>query len=148
MKKIIVLIIVLIVASSAFTNKQDYYWLGLGCGIAGYSTARIITWNKYSDQPMPGAEEQRRSVSLISGIGTAVIIGASKELIWDWALDKGYPEYEDFEATLIGGIAGSMISYVLDRTFIKRKEKQTAYLNYFHILPTKNSLKFYCQIKF
>jgi len=107
-----------------------------------------MTWNKFSNQSLPYAENKRRAISLLSGMGAIILIGASKELIWDWALDKGYPEYEDFVATLIGGNTGSIITYILDCTFIKRKEKQNIYLNYLYILPTKNSLKFYCQIKF
>lgn len=151
-KKIILLILFSVLMALAFdltsfiaNDRQKHYWLGLGSGVSGYSTARIITWNKYSDQPMFEAENKRRTISLLSGIGAAILIGVGKELIWDLALKKGQPELEDFEYTFIGGIGGSLMIYVLDCTFIKRKDKQNIYL---YLIPKKDAIEIHCQLRF
>lgn len=150
MKKIIFLVAILAITASAFnlTNKQKHYWLGLGCGITGYSAARIITWNKYSNQDISEAEEMRRNISFFSGIGTAIVVGAGEELIWDLTLKKGNPEWTDFEATFIGGICGSLIGRAIDQLLIKRKEKSTAYLDCLYLSINKSSFSLSWQIKF
>jgi hypothetical protein len=43
------------------------------------------------------------------GLAVAVIIGAAKEIIWDWLLKKGTPELLDFVATVAGGTFGAVI---------------------------------------
>ena len=40
------------------------------------------------------------------GLITAAIVGALKEIIWDWLLKKGTPELTDFLATCLGGGIG------------------------------------------
>ena len=40
------------------------------------------------------------------GLATAAVIGALKEIIWDWLLKKGTPEFMDFVATVAGGVVG------------------------------------------
>ena len=42
----------------------------------------------------------------IVGLATAAVIGALKEIIWDWLLKKGTPEFLDFVATVAGGVVG------------------------------------------
>ena len=42
----------------------------------------------------------------IVGLVTAAVIGALKEIIWDWLLKKGTPEFLDFVATVAGGVIG------------------------------------------
>jgi zinc transporter ZupT len=41
--------------------------------------------------------------SPLIGLITAGIVGALKEIIWDWLLKKGTPEFMDFLATAFGG---------------------------------------------
>ena len=36
------------------------------------------------------------------GLATAAVVGALKEIIWDWLLKKGTPELLDFVATVAG----------------------------------------------
>ena len=43
------------------------------------------------------------------GLITAAIVGALKEIIWDWLLKKGTPELLDFVATVAGGVLGAVI---------------------------------------
>ena len=43
------------------------------------------------------------------GLITAAIVGALKEIIWDWLLKKGTPELLDFAATVLGGVLGAVI---------------------------------------
>lgn len=43
------------------------------------------------------------------GLATAVVVGALKEIIWDWWLKRGTPEWWDFWATCLGGTAGFAI---------------------------------------
>jgi hypothetical protein len=43
------------------------------------------------------------------GLATAVVVGALKEIIWDWLLKKGTPEFLDFVATVAGGVLGTVI---------------------------------------
>ena len=44
--------------------------------------------------------------SPLIGLITAAIVGALKEIIWDWLLKKGTPELLDFVATVAGGVIG------------------------------------------
>ena len=53
-------------------------------------------------------------VSPLWGLITATIVGALKEIIWDWLLRKGTPEFLDFLATALGGaIAYMVVKFVL-----------------------------------
>lgn len=45
----------------------------------------------------------------LTGVIIATVVGAIKELIWDWILKKGTPELLDFLATTIGGTVGYLI---------------------------------------
>lgn len=49
-----------------------------------------------------------QSTPLIGFIAGAVA-GAAKELVWDWWLGKGEPEWFDFIATLIGAALALLI---------------------------------------
>jgi len=40
------------------------------------------------------------------GLATAAVIGALKEIVWDWLLKRGTPEWFDFMATVVGGVVG------------------------------------------
>ena len=52
--------------------------------------------------------------SPLVGLIAAAIIGALKEIIWDWLLKKGTPEFMDFLATAFGGaIAYTVIKLIL-----------------------------------
>lgn len=53
---------------------------------------------------------------VIAGVGAAgfgflvaAVVGAAKEIIWDWLLKKGTPEFLDFMATVLGGVLGAVI---------------------------------------
>lgn len=53
---------------------------------------------------------------VIAGVGAAgfgflvaAVVGAAKEIIWDWLLKKGTPEFLDFVATVAGGVLGAVI---------------------------------------
>ncbi len=41
------------------------------------------------------------------GLIVATVIGALKEIVWDWWWKKGTPEWWDFWATVVGGLIGS-----------------------------------------
>ena len=43
------------------------------------------------------------------GLAAAAVIGAFKEIAWDWLLKKGTPELLDFVATVAGGVLGAVI---------------------------------------
>ncbi len=43
------------------------------------------------------------------GLLIAAAVGALKEIIWDWLLKKGTPEWWDFWCTVLGGMAGYVI---------------------------------------
>ena len=43
------------------------------------------------------------------GLAAAAVIGALKEIVWDWLLKKGTPELLDFVATVAGGALGAVI---------------------------------------
>jgi hypothetical protein len=45
----------------------------------------------------------------IVGLATAAVIGAFKEIVWDWLLEKGTPELLNFVATVLGGVLGAVI---------------------------------------
>jgi len=46
--------------------------------------------------------------SPLIGLITAAIVGALKEIIWDWLLKKGTLEFMDFLATALGGAIAYM----------------------------------------
>ncbi len=43
------------------------------------------------------------------GLIVATVIGALKEIVWDWWWKKGTPEWWDFWCTVLGGMAGYVI---------------------------------------
>lgn len=43
------------------------------------------------------------------GLAAAAVIGALKEIVWDWLLKKGTPEPLDFVATVAGGVIGYLL---------------------------------------
>ncbi len=43
------------------------------------------------------------------GLAAAAVIGALKEIIWDWLLKRGTPEFLDFVATVAGGAIGYLL---------------------------------------
>lgn len=47
-------------------------------------------------------------LSVLLAFGAAACVGGAKELI-DWATDSGVPSLNDFFATLIGGVVGSLV---------------------------------------
>ena len=47
--------------------------------------------------------------SPLIGLIAAAIVGALKEIIWDWLLKRGTPEFLDFLATALGGVIGYMV---------------------------------------
>lgn len=47
--------------------------------------------------------------SPLIGLLIAAIVGALKEIIWDWLLGKGTPEFLDFLATALGGATAYMV---------------------------------------
>jgi hypothetical protein len=52
--------------------------------------------------------------SPLIGLIAAAIVGALKEIIWDWLLKRGTPEFLDFLATALGGaIAYAVIKLIL-----------------------------------
>ena len=46
--------------------------------------------------------------SPLIGLIAAAIVGALKEIIWDWLLKRGTPEFLDFLATALGGAVAYM----------------------------------------
>ncbi len=47
------------------------------------------------------------------GLVTAAVVGALKEIVWDWLLKKGTPELLDFVATVAGGVLGAGLTLLL-----------------------------------
>jgi len=47
------------------------------------------------------------------GLATVAVVGALKEIIWDWLLKKGTPELLDFVATVAGGVLGAVILHAV-----------------------------------
>ena len=47
------------------------------------------------------------------GLALAIIAGAAKEIVWDLYLGKGTYEVMDFVWTLIGGLLGFAIMYLI-----------------------------------
>ena len=43
------------------------------------------------------------------GLATAAVVGALKEIVWDWLLKRGTPEWWDWWCTVLGGAAGFAI---------------------------------------
>ena len=47
------------------------------------------------------------------GLLTAAMAGALKEIVWDWWLKKGTPEFLDFVATVAGGTIGYILLKII-----------------------------------
>ena len=47
------------------------------------------------------------------GLTTAIVVGAAKEITWDWLLKKGTPELLDFVATVAGGAIGYLLLKII-----------------------------------
>ena len=43
------------------------------------------------------------------GLAAAAVVGALKEIVWDWLRKKGTPELMDFIATVAGGVIGYVL---------------------------------------
>ena len=68
-------------------DKVKHFGAGYVIGMGGYTLAKICKVN----HPM------------IVGLGSSIIIGTTKELIWDKALKRGTPSYRDALWTYVGG---------------------------------------------
>jgi len=71
-------------------DKQDHLLAGT---LIGFSVSSITV-------------DSKSVVSLAWSIGTAVVIGGGKELIYDKALCMGTPEWKDFGWTMVGSVTG------------------------------------------
>ena len=74
--------------------------------LAGFLIATIVSFLVGSILPNP-------KIAVWFGLGAAVLIGAAKELIYDLWMKKGTPEWIDFIGTTIGGIAGTILAFVI-----------------------------------
>jgi hypothetical protein len=91
-------------------DYTDHFLCGSLAGFTGNWTGWVIT----------GCDsEKEKNMSFIAGVGTAAIVGAGKELIYDKWMDKGTPEFNDFLSTTLGGVFGSG---VLRLALIGKKE--------------------------
>lgn len=68
----------------------DVYWLALANGASPLNRALL-------------------------GFGSAVLVGAGKELLWDLVLKRGDPSWRDFTADVAGAVIGTGIAAFLDR---------------------------------
>jgi len=49
----------------------------------------------------------------LTGLIVAAVVGALKEIVWDWLLKRGTPEFLDFVATALGGLVVYLILIVV-----------------------------------
>lgn len=47
------------------------------------------------------------------GLVTSVVVGAGKEVVWDWLLGRGTSEWLDFWATAGGGVIGCVLLKII-----------------------------------
>lgn len=71
-------------------DKQDHFLAG---SLIGFSVSTVTI-------------NQRPIVSLAWSLGSAVVIGGSKELVYDKWMQKGTPEIKDFAYTVVGSAMG------------------------------------------
>lgn len=60
---------------------------------------------------------------VLYGLGAALAVGASKELIWDLALRRGDPSFRDFTADVVGAVIGTGLSVLLDHVIVGDPKK-------------------------
>ena len=90
-------------------DKKKHFWAGLALAIiAGVFLCPILA-------RVPWRFAQLLVALGASGLGllTAAVGGAVKEIIRDWLLKRGHPEWLDFLATCLGGAIGSLILKIL-----------------------------------
>ncbi len=51
----------------------------------------------------------------LTGFIIAAVVGAAKEIVWDWLLKRGTPEWWDFWCTVLGGTAGYCLLNLLQK---------------------------------
>ena len=47
-----------------------------------------------------------QALPLLESFSICIFIAAMKELLWDWKMKMGTPDWRDFLATLLGGSVG------------------------------------------
>ena len=72
----------------------------------------LFSRNALKNQQTPEERTVQRHEELMRQIEEEMI-GAAKELIYDLWMKKGTPEWIDFIGTTIGGIVGTILSFVI-----------------------------------
>jgi len=94
-KLIIIALLFTIVCSAQIPkDKQDHFAAGV---LIGFSSTCITI------------EETKPAVSFAYAIGSAAVIGAGKEIIYDKWMGRGTPELADAVYTVAGGVAGYVV---------------------------------------
>lgn len=57
------------------------------------------------------------TTSLWAGAGVALLIGAAKETLWDGALGRGTPDWQDMAANALGTGAGLVTGFAVSGAF-------------------------------
>ncbi len=87
-------------------DKKMHFWAGLAIAIvAGPFSFLLLRWLWAWPLLFLGVPAL--------GFIIAAVIGALKEIIWDWLMRKGTPEFLDFLATCVGGSVGALIFRLL-----------------------------------
>lgn len=90
-------------------DKKLHFWAGLALAIvAGLFLYPVIVW-----LPWKWLKFFVALGTSSLGLLTAAVGGAAKEVIWDWLLKRGQPEWLDFWATCLGGAVGSLMLILL-----------------------------------
>lgn len=86
-------------------DKQNHLIAGLAlalsAGLLLYPVLNLIPWRWVQLLLLLGP----------AGLGllTASVAGAVKEIVWDWWMGRGTPEWLDFWATVAGGVVGLIL---------------------------------------
>jgi drug/metabolite transporter superfamily protein YnfA len=51
--------------------------------------------------------------AVMGGIFVATLVGAGKEIVWDWWMDRGNPDVDDFLYTILGAVVSIAVIALL-----------------------------------
>ena len=52
-------------------------------------------------------------LGMVAGVVISLIVGALKEVVWDWMMKRGTPDWMDFAADVVGAILGALALCVI-----------------------------------
>jgi len=96
----------------AAKDKQKHYVAGLLIAASTSGAMKLI---------LKKDDKNYALKSFLAGVGTSLVVGVGKEVVYDKMMGKGTPDYKDAVVTALGGINGSVTVDLIDLKEILKK---------------------------